>query len=180
MARLLISLRFLKLHSYSSPYRWIYDQTKLYYSVWVGTVIITFVLYLILSVSCVYNQWISDHLPKAAGIAPQPKTNSLFEEANGLVEKTKMDLSIQEEQFLRQSLATLAITYPKLLIKYHKTTNKKGWFKTRLVIPATNLTTRLSNLGYLRIKIMMDKANMNYLHIFIVQASDLEDTLESL
>ena len=80
-----------------------------------------------------------------------------------------MYLSVKEEQFERQSLMKQAISYPKILIKYHKTINKKGEFPTRLVIPATNFTAKLSNLRYLGIKMILDKAKINYSRVSIVQ-----------
>ena len=58
---------------------------------------------------------------------------------------------------MRELLATKVIPSPKLLIKYHKTINKKGGFLTMLVIPATNFTMTFSKLGYLGVKIMLDK-----------------------
>ena len=72
-----------------------------------------------------------------------------------------MDLSDQEEEFVRQLLATSVILSPKLLINYHKTINEKGVFPTRLVIPATYFTTNFSKLGYLGIKRIMDKVEVN-------------------
>ena len=67
-----------------------------------------------------------------------------------------MELSVQEEDFARQLLAMKAIPVPKLLIKDHKTINKKGEFPTRLVIPVTNFTATLSKTGYLGIKRCLD------------------------
>ena len=52
----------------------------------------------------------------------------------------KIELSVQEENFVRQSPATQAILYPKLLIKEYKTINERGGFVTRLVVFATNFT----------------------------------------
>ena len=67
-----------------------------------------------------YKRWVSDHLSKAADLALHAKVVALFEDANCLLDKLKMELSVQEENFVRQSLATKAIPDPKLLIKYHK------------------------------------------------------------
>ena len=50
---------------------------------------------------------------------------------------------------MRQFLATGVIPSPKLLVKDYKTIDWKGGFPTRLVIPATDVTTPLSKLGYL-------------------------------
>ena len=87
---------------------------------------------------------------------------ALYENANLLLEKVKLDLSVKEEEFVRQSLATRAILSPKLLIKDHKTINENGKFPTRLVIPATNFTVTFSNIGYLGIKRCLDKVKVNY------------------
>ena len=53
-----------------------------------------------------YKRWVSDHMLKAACLALCPKVITLFGETNELIEKVKMDLSVQEENFVRQSLAT--------------------------------------------------------------------------
>ena len=55
-----------------------------------------------------------------------------------------MELSVQEESFVRQLLATRAIPSPKLLIQDHKKINEKGEFLTRLLIPATKFTAAFS------------------------------------
>ena len=81
---------------------------------------------------------------------------------------------------MKQLLATRAILYPKFLIKYHKTTKQKGKFPTRLVIPSTNFTEMLSKIGYLGIKIVLDKTKVNYLCVSIIQASELKKRLEEL
>ena len=89
------------------------------------------------------KRWVSDHLQKAAKLALRPKVMALYESANLLLEKVKLDLSVKEEEFARQSLATLAILSPNLLIKNHKTINEKGEFPTRLVIPRDKLYRNL-------------------------------------
>ena len=91
-----------------------------------------------------------------------------------------MDLSVQEEQFVRQSLATQVIPSPKLIIKAQKIISKKGGFPNRLVVPATNFTATLSKLGYLGIKIILDKTNVDYSRFAIVQSSYLKKKLEDL
>ena len=70
-----------------------------------------------------YKRWISDHLQKAADLALRPKVMALYENANLLLEKVKLDLFVKEEEFVRQSLATRSIPSPKLLIKDHKKIN---------------------------------------------------------
>ena len=51
---------------------------------------------------------------------------AVYENANLLLDYVKLDLFVKEEEFVRQSLATRAIPYPKILIKDHKRINKKG------------------------------------------------------
>ena len=70
-----------------------------------------------------YKWWVSDYLLKATDLALHPKVITLFEEANGLIERVGMDLLVQEEQFIRQFLATRYIPFTKLVIKDQKTTN---------------------------------------------------------
>ena len=102
----------------------------------------------------------------------------MFEDANKLLERVKMELSFQEENFVKQSLATRAILYPKLLIKYHNTINKKGKSPTRLVIHANNFTETFSTIGYLGIKKMPCKGKVNYSHVSTVHASNLKERPE--
>ena len=71
-----------------------------------------------------------------------------------------------------------AIPSPKLLIKDHKTIKEKGEFPTRLVIPAKNFTATFSKIGYLGIKMCLDKGKVKYSRFSIVQASDLKEILE--
>ena len=107
-----------------------------------------------------YKLWVSDHLHKAANLALRPKVMAIYENVNLLPEKVKLDLSVKEEKFVRQYLATRAIPSPKLLIKDHKTISEKREFPTRLVIPATNFTATFSNIGYLGIKRCLDKVKV--------------------
>ena len=91
-----------------------------------------------------------------------------------------MVLSVQEENFVRQSIATRAIPSPKLLIKEHKKINEKVEFPTRLVIPAKIITTMFSKIVYVGIKRMLEKGKVNYSIVFIIQTSELKERLEEL
>ena len=53
------------------------------------------------------------HLLKSADITLRLKVVALCEDANLLLEKVKMELSVQEENFVRQSLATREILSQK-------------------------------------------------------------------
>ena len=98
-----------------------------------------------------------------------PKVIALFEKANRLVDKVKMGLSVQDEKSVIQFIATRAIPSTKLFIKCHKTTNEKGGSPTRLVIPATNFIKTFSKIRYLGIKIILNKAKVNYSRVSIFQ-----------
>ena len=63
---------------------------------------------------------------------------------------------------------------------YHKKINEKGEFPTRLVTPTEKFTATFSNIGYLGIKICLNKVKVNYSQDSIVQASDLKEILEEL
>ena len=52
-----------------------------------------------------YKRWVSDQLLKAADLSIRPKVMALFEDANKLIKKVKIELSVQEEHFVRQLLA---------------------------------------------------------------------------
>ena len=49
-----------------------------------------------------YKRWVSDHLLKASDLAILPKVMTLFEDANKLLDKVKMELSVQGGNFVRQ------------------------------------------------------------------------------
>ena len=97
---------------------------------------------------------------------------------NCLLDKLKMEISVQEEKIVRKLLATKAIPAPTLLIKDHKTIKEKGGFPTRFVIPATNFTVTFSKIGYLGIKRCLDKEKVNYSRFSIVQSSDRKERVE--
>ena len=48
-----------------------------------------------------YKRWVSDHLQKAADLALRPKVMALYENANLLLKKVKLELSVKEEEFVR-------------------------------------------------------------------------------
>ena len=70
-----------------------------------------------------YRRWVSDHQLKADDLTLRPKVVFLFEDTKKLLDKAKVVLSVQEENFVRQSLATRAIPSPKILSRDHKTIN---------------------------------------------------------
>ena len=115
-----------------------------------------------------------------ANLALHPKSVALFEETNKLFDKVKMELSAQEENFVRQLLVTKAIPPPRLLIQNHMTINEKEEYQKILVIPATNCTATFSKIGYLGIKRLLDKGKVNYSNVSIVQAYYLKERLDEL
>ena len=59
---------------------------------------------ILVTLNFLYN--VSDHLLKAANLSLRTKVVSLFEDATKLLDKVKMELSVQEENYVSQSLAT--------------------------------------------------------------------------
>ena len=57
-----------------------------------------------------YKQWVSDHLLKAADLYLRPKVVSLLEDANELLKKVKIELSVQEENVCEE--ITSDASYP--------------------------------------------------------------------
>ena len=57
-----------------------------------------------------------------------------------------------EVEHINESLKTVAIPTPKILIKDHTKLTRKGYTPTRLVILATNLSAAFSKVVYLGLK----------------------------
>ena len=68
-----------------------------------------------------------------------------------------------------------AIPAPKLLIKDHKTLTSKGYLPTKIVIPATNFSATFTNVGYLGLKDVLEKNEINYTGFTIVQVSQVKE-----
>ena len=60
------------------------------------------------------------------------------------------------------------------MIKDHKKLTCMGEFPTRLVIPATNFSATFEKLGYLGLKNILEKNEINYIKFTIVQASQVK------
>ena len=73
-----------------------------------------------------YKGWVSEQLLKTAKLSLRPKAMALFEEAIGLIEEVKMDLSVHEEKIVRHLLSTQAIPSPKFSSNTTIKTNEKG------------------------------------------------------
>ena len=81
---------------------------------------------------------------------------------------------------MRQSLATRAILYPKLLVKYHKIINEKGGITNKVSNPRDKLYCNLLQDQLPWDKRCLDKVKVNYSREIIVQSSDLKERLEEL
>ena len=66
------------------------------------------------------------------------------------------------------------------MIKYHRKSTSKGYFTTRLVISAKTFSATVSKVGYLGLKNILDKNEINYAGFIIVQASQVKKEWESL
>ena len=87
-------------------------------------------------------------------------------------------MSKNEVGHINESLKTKAIPTPKLLIKDHKKMSNMGKFPTRLVIPATNFSATFAKFGYLGVKKILEKNEINYTKFTIVQASQVKEEWE--
>ena len=67
---------------------------------------------------------------------------------------------------------------PKLLIKDHKRLTRMGEFPMRVLISATNFSATFAKIGYLGVKNMLEKNEINYTIFTIVQASQVKEEWE--
>lgn len=126
-----------------------------------------------------YVKWVKQHLSKNAKEISRSRVVYAHQKANQFVEGIAHRLSKKEHAYISESLNSKAIPVPKLLIKDHKKA-KDGIFPTRLVVPATNFTAAIPNVGYRGIRNIFDKTGVNYKSKTIIQASHLKEQLESL
>ena len=75
---------------------------------------------------------------------------------------------------INESLKTEYIPTPKILIKDHKKFKSNGELPTRLVIQATNFSDTFAKVGYLGLKNILEKNEINYTGFTIIQASQLK------
>ena len=64
---------------------------------------------------------------------------------------------------------------PKLFIKNHNKLTSNGELPTRLVILAINLSANIAKVGYLGLKNILEKNEINYTIFIIVQASQVKE-----
>ena len=83
-------------------------------------------------------------------------------------------------QYALESIQSRAVPVPKLLIKDHKDKDENGNYPTRLVVPATNFTAAIPNLGYRGIRQIFDQEKINYTRKTIIEAAHLKSELETL
>ena len=74
---------------------------------------------------------------------------------------------------INESLRTKYIPTPKLLIKDHNKLTINGDLPTRLVIPAKHFSSTFAMVGYLGLKNILEKNEINYTIFTIVQASQV-------
>ena len=87
-------------------------------------------------------------------------------------------MSINEVGHINESLKTKLIPTPKLLIKYHMTLTIKRHFPTRLVIPLSNLSATYEKVGYLGLKIILEKNEIIFTKLSTFQASQVKEEWE--
>eukprot|EP00957_Ditylum_brightwellii_P120758 9211285-Ditylum_brightwellii.AAC.1 len=100
-----------------------------------------------------FHSWVTKQLDKNAVEIKMKDIVKIHGEAESFVSKMQHMLTKNEQDFLKEGIASKTIPQPQLLVKDHKEPNNDGSFPTsRLVIPATNFTATFSKLGYLGIK----------------------------
>ena len=127
-----------------------------------------------------YKTWVKGHLDKAAKEISRERISEIFEHANETCEEYSDILNDNENNFLKSTLKTKNIPTPKLIIKDHKKPDEEGDFPSRLIVPANNFTSAFPRLGYLGIRRIFDKNNIEYESRTITQASSLKEELEEL
>ena len=89
-------------------------------------------------------------------------------------------MSKNEVGHINESLKTKVIPTPKILINDHKKLTSMGELPTRLVIPATYFSATFAKVGYLGLKNILEKNEINYTKFTIVQASQVKEEWEIL
>jgi hypothetical protein len=127
-----------------------------------------------------YINWVAEHLKENGKEISRSGVVELHANAEEMLKLQKHILSKDEYKYAEETLRSKAIPVPKLLIKDHKTPDDKGFFPTRLVVPATNFTSCFPDLGYRDIKRIFDEKGMNYKSFTIIQAIEVKKKLELL
>eukprot|EP00957_Ditylum_brightwellii_P210426 15364951-Ditylum_brightwellii.AAC.1 len=127
-----------------------------------------------------FYSWVTKHLDKNVVEMKRKDIVKIHGEAEAFASKVQHMLTKNEQDFLKEGIASKAIPQPQLLVKDHKEPDNDSSFPTRLVILATNFTATFSKLGYLGIKRVLDDNKVNYLQFTIIQALDLKERLEEL
>ena len=127
-----------------------------------------------------YAKEIKIHLSKSAVKIPKSKLSEIVDNCYAFLTELDPYLSTNERTCLKEKIESKAVPNPKILVKNHKKQNADGTFPTRLVVPATNFTAGFPKIGYLGIKHLLDKYEVDYGSKNIIQSSDLKQKLESL
>ena len=124
-----------------------------------------------------YKKQVKKHLELSATEIKRDILTNLYEEAITIAENVENMLSDNEYAFLLEGIESKAIPTPKLLIKDHKKKTNDG-YPTRLIIPATNFTATFSKLGYLGLKVILDKNQILYNKFTITNSYNLKRKLK--
>ena len=108
------------------------------------------------------------------------KLVKILTKASKLLDRVGHILSDKERDYIQESLDLKSISTPKLLIKDNKKSVENGTFPTRLIAPATNVTSNLPKIDYIGIKEIFKIEKINYVDKTIIQASILKEQIEKL
>ena len=108
------------------------------------------------------------------------KLVKILTKASKLLDGVGHILIDNEWNYIRESLDLKSISTPKLLIKDNKKSVENETFPTRLIVPATNVTSNLPNIDYIGIKEIFKSEKINYADKIIIQVSNLKEQIEKL
>ena len=118
---------------------------------------------------------VKEHLKQSAREIERGRVVEICEDAKVLVYAIGFKMSKNEVGHINESLKTKAIPTHKFLIKDHKKLTSLGEIPTRLVIPATNFSATFAKVGYLGLKNILEKNEINYTKFTIVQTSQIKE-----
>ena len=122
-----------------------------------------------------YKTMVKENLKKSSREIEKGRVVEICEDSKVLVDAIGFKISKKEVGHINESLKIKAIPTPKLLIKDHNKLTSMGEFPTRLVIPATNFSATFAKIGYLGLKNILEKNEINYTKFTIIQASQVKE-----
>ena len=96
-----------------------------------------------------YIDWVEKHLNDSSTESLRNKLVEVNKKAVDLLDKVGDIPDDKEYNFIKESFNSRAVPTLRLLIKDNKKPNRKGYYATHLIAPATNFTTVFRRLDIL-------------------------------